>query len=82
MNELQESVILYVAGEGGAVTLLGRRKADGSGWEFARKAVDSSMLMLDEEQGGVNPEYVPPPPCGPDPGGRRWNCWTGIGGRC
>lgn len=65
MKEGEEVTVLRIAGEGGGITLLGRRKADGSGWEFARKTVDHSMAMLgtDEgEEGQADPEYKAPTP--------------------
>jgi hypothetical protein len=56
----REDVILQIAGEGGGITILGRQKADGSGWEFARKMASDNWLL---HEGGEtpNPEYKQPP---------------------
>ncbi len=53
-------VILQVAGEGGGITILGRRNADGSGWEFAeQRATDNWLLLVEGEM--PNQEYKEPP---------------------
>lgn len=43
----QTEVIIRVGTEGGAVSLLGKRRA--SGWIFARHVLDHTPLMIDEE---------------------------------
>jgi hypothetical protein len=47
---MEETVIVEVGGEGGSVTLLGRRGEDLQ-WQFHRTSTDSSWSMLDEEEG-------------------------------
>jgi hypothetical protein len=55
---VDETIILQVGGEGGAITLFGRRNASQE-WEFRRASSDSSG-MLDEEM-DPNPPPAPAP---------------------
>ena len=57
------AVILQVGSEGGDLTLLGRRAADGA-WEFTRETVDQTEHLFGESGSGVAP--------GPVRAGRGW----------
>lgn len=59
MQVATNDVILQVAGEGGGITILGSRNADGSGWEFAEKRASDNWLLLDAGE-TPNPEYKEP----------------------
>jgi hypothetical protein len=59
MSSTTDTVIVRVGGEGGAVTLYGRRSA-GDAWEFRRSSSDSSWSMLDDEV-----DATPRPPVEP-----------------
>jgi hypothetical protein len=55
---VDETIIVQVGGEGGAITLFGRR--ENGQWQFRRSSSDSSWAMIDEEVDS-SPQPAPDP---------------------